>query len=50
MENIIWSNDTDRVERPVGAHHDGLRETAPPGPGIRAVYGMPAPENTIRKR
>ena len=29
---------------------DILRKTTPLGPRIRAVYGMPAPENTTKKR
>ena len=40
MEYETWSIDG----------HDDLRKTTPLGPRIRAVYGMPAPENPTKKR
>lgn len=74
MEYETWSIDGHDDLRYTGVHHDGtntcsvrelkegrdiepddslrdiLRKTTPLGPRIRAVYGMPAPENTTKKR
>lgn len=45
MEYETWS-----VDEHDDSLRDILRKTTPLGPRIRAVYGMPAPENTTKKR